>query len=814
VPFTNSSVLRQTLRRLLRERGFSATVVLTLALCLGANIAIFAVVDAVLVRALPFTEPDRLVLMINSYPKAGADRAGASLPNYYDRRGAMKSFSSIAIYEGGFATVGDAGSPSRVARSRVSPDFFSTLGVPLAKGRSFNDDEMWHHNSNVAVITDGYWRSRFGADPDVLGRTFVVNSQTVTVIGVLPPGFRYLSETPQFFVPASSEPDDRKPDRRHSNNFQLIGRLAPGVTLAQAQAETTAFNDMQSKDDPFAELVKGAGYRTDVFGLHADHVREVRPILLLLQGGVLSLLLIGGVNLVNLLLIRASGRAKEIAVRQALGASAGAIARGVVVETVMLAVAGGLLGLAVGAGGIKLLAALGTDRLPLGALVQFDLRVMAAAAGAALLAGLALAVPVIWFNYRARLVPVLQTESRGGTTTRSAQRLRHAFIVAQVALAFVLLAGAGLLGVSLQRLLATKPGFRPEQVLTGQVALPWKTYPDPEKRLAFFERLLTGLREQPGVESVGLVSNLPLSGSNDNNATSVEGVEVKPGDTVRVHFTSGVAGDYWQTMGIPLIEGRFLEAADNHRELRVCVVDVDVARRYWPNGSAVGRRIAVSPTFNEKEALTIVGVVGAVKQNEIADTSSTGAIYLPYRHYPSSSLAVVIRSSMPAAALAPALRQFVLSLDPQLPVNDVKPMQTLVSDSLVARRSPAVLASIFAAVALVLASLGTYGVLAYAVNQRRREIGVRMALGAQPGQVRAQFLGLGVRLLVLGLALGVLGAWGAGRAMQSQLFGVTPWHPGVLVATALALGLTVLGATFLPSHRAARVSPIEALRND
>lgn len=810
----SANSLRQTLRRFAHERGFAATVILTLALCIGANIAIFAVVDAVLVRALPFPEPERLVTAINSYPGAGVERAGASLPNYYDRKAAIKAFASAAIVQDGSATVGDAGAPTRVERARVSPDFFATLGVPLAMGRTFSEDEMWHKNANVAVLTDGYWRAHFGADPAVLGRTFTVNSQTVTVIGVLPPGFRYLSDKAQFYTPASSDQDDRKPDRRHSNNFSFIARLAPGVTLASAQAQLDAFNAEQSKDDPFAHLIKGTGFTTRVFGLHADHVREVRPVLLILQGGVLFLLLIGGVNLVNLLLIRASGRAKEVAVRQALGASGRDIAQGVVLETVLLAAMGGLLGLALGAAGIRLLAALGTDQLPLGATVAFDVRVATSALVGSLAVGLALAGPVIWFNSHTRLAPVLQAESRGGTVTRSTQNLRHAFIVTQVGLAYVLLAGAGLLGLSLQRVLETKPGFATEQVLTGRIALPWKNYPDEKPRLAFIERLLAELGSQPGVAAVGLNTNLPMSGNTNNNAIAIEGIELKPGDTIRAHYTSGGAGDYWRAVGIPLLEGRLLEAADNHRDQRVCLVDEDFARRYWPGQSALGHRLVNGPTFEEKDAFTIVGVVGSVKQTELAETTAQGAVYFPYRHYASTDFSLVIRSPLPAATLAPTLQKLVLSLDPQLPVNDIKPFQALVDATVISRRSPAMLAGIFAAVALLLAAIGTYGVLAYAVNQRRREIGVRMALGAQPRQVLAQFLGLGVRLLIAGTALGLVGAWAVGRAMQAQLFGVEALHPGVFGGTAAVLLLVVLAATFLPSHRASRVSPIDALRDD
>jgi len=805
---------RQTLRRLARERGFAATVVLTLALCLAANVTIFAVVDAILVRALPFPEPARLVTAVNGYPGAGVERAGASLPNYYDRRTAIKAFASTAIYQGGDAIIGEAGAPNRVERSRVSPEFFATLGVPLAMGRTFTEEEMFYKASGVAVLTDAFWRKNFNADPQVLGHKFQVDTLPVTVIGVLPPGFRYLSSHAQFFIPAASDPKDREPGNRHSNNFQLIARLAPGASLAVAQQQIDAFNAEQLKDDPYANLIKGAGYHTTVYSLHEDHVRDVRPMLLLLQGGVLALLLIGGVNLVNLLLIRASGRAKEMAVRQALGAGRRHLVRGIMLETVLLATLGGLLGLATGAVGIRLVSILGTDHLPLGSAITFDGRVAAVALGVAVLIGLLLALPVIWLSLHTRLAPVLQAESRGGTVSRAAHRVRHGFIIAQVALAFVLLSGAGLLGLSLQRVLGTSPGFKPDHVLTGQISLPWKNYPEPKPRLAFVERLMAELHSQPGIIAAGLTSGLPLTGSSDNNATAVEGAELKPGETIRAHYTSGACGEYWQAMGIPLREGRFLEEADNRREQKVCLVDEDFAQRYWPGQSALGHRIVNGPTFTEKDAVTIVGVVGNIKQTDLAESQAQGALYFPYINYPTNHLTIVVRTALPPATFATTMQKIVLKLDPELPVDELKPMQTWVDESLVTRRSPAVLAGIFAGVALVLAAVGTYGVLAYAVGQRRREIGVRMALGARPGQVLAQFVGLGAKLLLAGTVAGVLGAWAAGRAMRGVLFGVGAMHPGVLVATALVLTSVVLLATFLPSRRASRVSPIEALRDD
>jgi predicted permease len=808
------SALRQTLRRLAHEKGFTATVLLTLALCLGANIAIFAVVDAILVRPLPFPEADRLVTTINSYPKAGAERGATSLPNYYDRRKHIAAFASTAAHQDGSAIVGDAGSPTRVIRDRVSPDFFATLGVPLALGRAFTEDEMVYANAQHVILTDAYWRNHFNSDPGIIGKTMIVDSLPNTIVGVLPPGFRYLSTKAQFYIPLASNLEDREVKNRHSNNLQLIARLAPGATLADAQAQIDAFNQEQLKDDPYAEIVRNAGYRTGVYSLHADHVRDVRPILLLLQAGVLALLLIGAVNLVNLLLIRANGRAKEYAVRQALGAGRRHMLGEIMLETVLLSLGGGLLGLIVGAFGIDLMARFGADQLPLSATIQFDGRVAAVSLAGSLLLGVVLALPIVIFNLRNRLAPVLHSESRSGTVTRAAQRVRHGFIIAQVALAFVLLSGAGLLGVSLQKILSARPGFTADHVLTGSLALPWKNYPDEKPRLAFIERLYEALRSQPGVTAVGFTSGLPFAGRVSNNGIVVEGVELVPGETIRAHYTSFASGDYWKALGIPLLEGRFLEEGDNHREQRVCVVDAEFARRYWPGKSALGRRLVNGPTFEEKEATTIVGVVGVVKQIDLSEPGTQGAIYFPYKDYSSTSFSVVLRTPLEPAALGAMLQKTVLSLDSSLPVDDLKSMQTLVDDSLVSRRSPAVLAGAFAVVALLLAAIGTYGVLAYAVNQRTREIGVRMALGALPRQVLFQFLGLGGKLLLAGILLGLLGSWAAGRAMQSLLFGVGSVHPGVLVVAAGTMMVVVLLATFIPSRRATLVSPIEALRTE
>jgi len=632
---------------------------------------------------------------------------------------------------------------------------------------------------------------------------------------VLPRGFQFLSSHAQFYRPLSQGKDDRLPKNRHDNSMQMIARLAPGVTLAQAQAQMDAFNEQQLKSDPLAPLVRNAGFHTTVKFLQADFVRDARPTLVLLQAGALLLLLIGGVNLVDLLLIRATGRVKEVAVRQALGAGLRHVVLGVVAETTVLAAAGGLCGLLFGAFGVDLIRALGADQLPLGASISLDERVVAASAASVLAVSLMLAAPIAWFHLRSDIGAGLQADSRSGTSSRGANRLREGFIVAQVAMAFVLLSSAGLLGLSLKRVLETPVGFQAGSVLTGDISLPWKSYKDDASHVAFVERLLPAVRALPGVEQAAVSTGLPFNGSANDSVVVVEGYKLQPGESLRTHVQSAVAGDYWQAMRIPLLRGRLLDDSDVGAKRRVCVVDEDFARRYWPGADPLGRRIAPNEIELTKDnADTIVGVVASVKQADITEESGHGAVYMPFSLRSPNFLTLVVRSSVPPGVMAPMLRKAVLQLDPNLPIDDLRPMQERIDLSLVARRSPAILAGIFAAVALLLAAVGTYGVLSYAVAQRRREIGVRMAVGAQPAQIRGQFLFSGLRLTVAGTVLGILGAWATGHAMQAVLFGVPALHWGAIAATVAILGSVAVVACVLPARRAARVDPMVALREE
>ena len=804
--------LRYALRQLRKAPAFTLTALATVAICLGANLAIFAVINSILLRPLPFPQSDRLVTIFNTYPKAGVERDGSSVTNYYERRGNLPAFSSLSIFRDGSEVVGETGAAEQTEIMRVSPDFFATLGVNLAMGRTFTEEEATiakGKGNGVAIVTDAYWRQRLNSDPNVLGRDIRVNTMPRKIVGVLPPDFRFLSSEARLFLPIRSRPAERTPQQRHSDDggTHMIARLKPGATMAEAQSQIDAHNAAVEEDNPQAKMMAEAGFRSLVRPLHAEHVRSIRPTLLLMQAGVFFLLLIGAVNLVNLLLIRASGRAKEMAIRRSMGASRAHVVRQVMIETVLLTFVGGLLGLVVGTWGIRLLEVLGADRLPLGAHIAFDGWLALIGLAGAVVLGIGIAVPIAWFNLSSHLAHALQSESRTGTVSRAAQRLRHGFIVAQIALAFVLLAGAALLGLSLKKVMAVSPGFRADHVLTGEVTVPFSYNARP-----FLDRLLEAIGQQPGVGAAGAITNVPLSGESGKTAVTPKGYVPPAGQSLQGHYSYQVTGDYFTALGIPLREGRFLTSADSHRADRVCVVDEDFARRYWPHGGALGQRVFQGSDSDDAKLFTIVGVVGAVKQAELTEPQGQGAVYLPFMDSDGINIFVVTRTSQRPEAFAETLRKLVRVTNSDLAIDNLRSMDTRIAESLIARRSPALLAGIFAGVALLLATIGTYGVLSYAVAQRTREIGIRMALGAQRGQIGTQFLSLGLRLLAAGTILGLMGAWWAGRAMQSVLFDVPTLHVATLLGTALVMTTVSLVACLIPARRATKVDPVIALR--
>jgi predicted permease len=810
--------IRLALRSLRRQPAFAITAVLTLALCLGANLLIFAIVDNALLRPLPFPQPQQLVTVYNAYPKAGLDRDGASLRNYFTRRENIAAFASVAAYRHGSEVVGAGEHGDRREVLYITPEFFATLGVQPLLGQVFGDAEMEPQQDRSVVISAAAWEQYFNADPQVLGRSLDVGGSARRVVAVLPADFRYLSSEAKVFLPLVSNAEERAVNALQVGSVQMIARLAPDATVAQAQAQVEADNAVQSRDYPWAEQVAAAGFTVTVAPLHADHIAAIRPSLLLLQLGALCLLLIGAVNLTNLQLTRASARAKETGIRQALGAGRKHLWRQNLTESLCLSMTGGLIGVLIGASGIQALSWFGADQLPLAAHLALDARLVGATLLAALGTGVLIALPVLFFSLRGPVADALQAEARGGSGNQASQSLRHAFIVAQIALAFVLLAGAGLLGVSLRAAMSVSPGFTTKNVLAGHLSLPENAYPDRQARVQAIARLVANGAHLPGQSAFAISTNIPVKGrdsSNDNNVMTVIGHEPEPGVAPTLHYRYGIAGDYFRALDIPLRSGRYLDDGDLAAARRVVVVDEDFARRYWPEGGALGRQLFEGPDARPlEEAFTVVGVVGAVKQTELTDEHRNGAIYFPYVHLAHDSVYLISRGSLDAAGLAPALRALVAAQGPQLAIDGLASMQARIDDTLLARRSPALLAGLFAAAALLLAAIGTYGVLSFAVAQRRREVGTRIALGARPAQIRRQFLWVGLRLLFAGSVLGLIGAWFVGQAMQGFLYGVPGVHPATLGATASILSIVALAACWLPSMRAARISPMTALSDN
>ena len=818
--------LKYAIRQLLRSPMFTCVAILTLGLCMGANLTIFAMLDAILVRELPFPQPDRLVVLNNVYPGAAIERAGASIANYFERRDTIDSFESVSMIRLGSRAIGEGQSMYVVKEARVTPEFFETLGISLAMGQTFSEADFdWGKNT---IISDRFWRDHFNADPDVLGMTMTISGYRYTVIGVSPPGFRYLSSDAEVYTPFGHYPNQRLPDSRHANDGEMVARLKDNRSIADAQAQLDVLNARLLADDPIADTIQNSGFRTLVASLHKDHVRTAKPVLMLVQAGALCLLLIGVANLAGLIMIRASGNTKEIAVHMALGAGRWHVVRKVLLETSLLSLAGSAIGITLAIFCIKLTELMGADAFPLAANIAFDGRTAIVSFLAAIVLSSCLAVPAIWLNWGRNIGADMHSETRSGTSSWRVQHLRHGLIVAQIAVAFVLLCGAGLLSMSLKRALETPTGFETEQTLTAEAGIQYRKYPLLHLRRAIVERMLDSVRALPGVTYASVSSGLPFT--RDGSVTSTifkEGLTPDSGGSQRAHYISSVTTEYRNVMGIPLRAGRFIEGADcKHDRPRVAVIDEALADQYWPNGDAVGKRFSThsyslyqgklfSPaasTFNESRAYTIVGVVGNVKQTDLTESQGTGTIYLPYTH--SLRFHLVLRTSVTPIAMISSVRDAVKKVDPELPVENFKTMGTHVQDSLVVRRSPMILASVFAGVALLLASIGIYGALAYAAAQRRREIGVRMALGAMPEQIGRQFLSLGLRLFTVGTLFGCFGAWTAGRAMRNILFEVPSIHVPTFAGTTIVLSVVTLLACLAPAIRAARVDPMEALRGE
>ena len=811
--------IRVGLRLLWRDSAFTITAALTLAVCIGANTALFSVVDHVLLRPLPFPNSDRIVLMGNHYPGAGVDIGGSSsAPDYYDRLRETTVFSEQAMYNSGSASIDQNGTPTRIRLMSVTPSFFRLLGIAPQLGRIFNDSEGEIGSETKVILSSGLWRSAFGGDPQVVGRDIRLDGQPFTVVGVMPASFTFVSDDIMLWR-ALAFTAQRK-QQRHSNNWRNIGRLEPGATVQQAQDQINALNAANLDRFPqFKQILINARFHTTVEPLQADLVRGVKPTLYLLWGGALFVLLIGCVNVANLVLVRSRARLKELATRLALGAGRTRVARQLITEGVLLTLVSAALGLAAGYGVLRLLGSLNIRDLPLGFAIRIDAVVVVYTLAIAAAVGIVLGLIPVAAVLPASLTDVLREEGRTGTSGLGARALRRSLVVAQVGFAFVLLIGAGLLFASFRRVLAVDPGFTSDRVLTASISLPRSRYADDAASIGFLNESLRRIRALPGVVGAGATDTIPFGGNNNDSVILAEGYQMRPGESLISPQRVDVSAGYFEAIGARIVRGRFFDDRDSPTAPRAIIVDEKLARHFWPNQDPIGRRMYTPQDINNLMAITpqtvFLTVIGVVRDIKLADlvtgNGEVGAYYLPMTQNTSRALVYAVKTATDPSAMANSVRGVINGLDPELPVYDMQTMEERTDKSLMTRRSPMLLSVSFGAVALFLSAIGIYGVLAYLVTQRTREIGIRIALGSSAGAIFGLVLREGLLLIAGGFALGAAGAFALRKSLESQLFGVTATDPVVLAAVTATLSLVAVIACALPARRATRIDPVVAL---
>ncbi|HEX6693531.1 MAG TPA: ABC transporter permease [Longimicrobiales bacterium] len=810
--------VRYGIRLLIKDRGFTIAALLTLALCIGANTAMFSIVSSVLLKPLPFPDSDRIVTLYNSYPNAGAERASAGIPDYFDRLAGTTAFEELALYQESGLTIGEAGKPERVSAMRVTPSLLRLLKVSdMQQGRIFTEEEGELGQTNRAVLTHGFWQERY-AGKNVTGEILRVSGEAFTIVGVLPRNFVFEEPGIQLFVPLVITPDMRSDERRHGNSWNMLGRLKPDATLAQAQAQIDAVNAANDQRFPqFRELLAKAGFHTVVANYRNDLIRDVRGTLVLLQAGVFVILLIGCVNIANLILIRSTSRSRELATRAAFGASNRRLIRQLLSESVVLSIAGGALGLVVGYGALKLFLAFGADQLPRVQDIHLAGDVILATFGLALLAGLTFGCIPALRLWRADLNAVFREEGRAVAVSRQAAAARGVLVVTQVALAFAMLIGAGLLLKSFANTLAVDPGFKPENVLTANISLPYTSYQDDNARRQATDEILERVRNVPGVQYAGATAVLPMSDDFSSSVITAEGYVPDPGESVLSPMSVMASPGYFESMGIEMVSGRTFTNADREGGLPVAIIDEWLAQRYFPGQDPIGKRICQCipgvDIGSDLEWKTIVGVAHTLRMEKLAGDKIQGQYYFPLSQEPRSHVYLTVRANGDPLTLIPALRAGVTSVDPDLPLYDIATMNERISTSLADNRIRTVLLVGFGVIAVLLAAIGIYGVLAYSVLQRTSEIGVRLALGSSTSTVFRLIVAQGMKLLGGGLVIGGAAALMLGKLVEGFLFGVTAREPVVYVAVAVLLSGVALIACAVPARRAMTVEPGVALRS-
>jgi predicted permease len=817
------SDLRVGLRFLWRDTAFTATAALTLAVCMGANAALFSIVYGVVLKPLAIPEPERVVMAGNMYPGAGVSvPIGASVPDYFDRLREVTVFDEQALFKQSDANIDQSGTPTRVKAMSVTPSYFRLVGVKPFIGRTFTAEEGELGNEQKVVLSYGFWQSQFGGDRSAIGRDLRIDGRPHVVVGVMPAGYKALDEGTMFWRPLAFTVEEKSDEQRHSNNALYMARLEPGATIQQAQSQIDALNAANLDRFPmFKEIIINAKFRTVVQFLQDRMVEDVKPVLYLMWGGAVFVLLIGCVNVANLVLARSRARMKELATRLALGAGTWRIARQLMVEHVLLTLASAAAGLAIGYAALRGLETINLQDLPRASEIRLDMVVTIYTIGLAAIIGLVLGLMPVAAAMHANIVSILREEGRSGTSGRGAKALRRGLVVAQVAGAFVLLIGAGLLLASFRKVLTVDPGFKTEGVLTAAVALPKARYGDDDAVRRFTSEALRRVRALPGVADAGATDSIPFGNSMSASAILAEGYEIKPGESLVAPNSVHVSEGYFEAIGARLVAGRFFTDRDRADSTRVIMIDDRLARRFWPGQDPIGKRLyRPSDDTDDLTAITaktvfleVVGVIREMKLRSLTDDENfVGAYYLPLSQEPQAEFTFTVRTTTDPTSLSNALRREVTAMDGQLPVFEMQPMTHWTERALASRRSPALLSMGFGAVALFLSAIGLYGVLAYLVLQRTREIGIRVALGGTAASIFQLVLREGLLLVGAGLILGGAGSLLLGRALESQLFGVTATDPFVLALTSLVLATVALAACAVPARRATKIDPLIALQ--
>ncbi len=801
--------LRYSLRTLRKAPGFSIVALLVLALGIGANTAIFSVVNSVVLRPLPYPGAERLALIWETDLKDGIKREGPSAPNFLDWKEQSQSFEDMALLEVGTGTLTGEGEPEQVVGLRVTTNFLSMLGARTVLGRSFTAAEgAGKARYPVAVLTNGYWKRHFGADPRVIGRTFAMNSEPYTVIGVLAPDF-WQPLPSDLYVPWPVAQLRAKP--RVDHDFGVIARLKPNVTLAQAQAELSAIARRIDAQTP-----RLAGWDVAVVGMKQALFEYIRPAFLLLLGAVGLLLLLACVNVASLLLARVTGRRKEMAIRAALGARRGRLITQILSESLLLSLIGGALGVFFAVWGVDLLSAILPSTLPMAEAgaeivrpaIGVDARALAFAllisTGAALIFGL---IPALYVA-RADVNDALKSGGRTSSPSPGRTGVWGFLVAGEVALATILLIGAGLAVKSFVNLQHVNPGIRPDHVLTFRMRLPTDNlYKSDREQADFYRHVLDKVEQIPGIQSAGLTDVLPLGQQNDREYFTIEKRPLPAGQSLVADFRR-VSPQYFNTMGIALLQGRLLSDRDGRDAPLVILIDQTLARQYWRNENPIGQRMRLWGEYRE-----VVGIVGQVHHYGL-EKQPEPTIYAPYEQMPDKAMALAVRTTVETQTVVKAVKQAVWSVDRGQPVFQIRSMDEYISLADTAPRISTLLLVVFAGISMLLAALGIHGVVSYGVAQRTREFGLRMALGSTPGQLKALVIRNGIKTALIGLVAGIAGAAALTSGLRSLLYGVAPLDPAVMAGVAALLLTVALVANYVPALRVTRIDPMEALRNE